>query len=296
MSRSYLPLNSLRAFEAAARHLSLTKAAIELNVTHAAISQQVRSLEERLRCRLFIRISRGLKLTPEGESLLPVLNYSFDNIAEMLDRFGEGQQTVKLKIGAVGTYLTGFLLHELQHFQSMHPYIELIVSSNNNRVDLTEEGLDFAVRYGRGAWHSTNASFLCDAPLTPLCTPEMLCKLRMPIDLLKFPLLRSCRRDEWAAWFQLAGEQGPPPGQRIMIFDSSVTMIQAALSGAGVALAPAAMFRRQLRDGSLCRPFPQSVDLGGYCLTSLQSRVETSAMQAFSAWLIACHTRRPCEG
>ncbi|HHY1425162.1 TPA: LysR family transcriptional regulator AmpR, partial [Yersinia enterocolitica] len=87
MVRSYIPLNSLRAFEAAARQLSFTKAAIELNVTHAAISQQVKALEQRLNCRLFIRISRGLVLTTEGENLLPILNDSFDRIADTLDRF-----------------------------------------------------------------------------------------------------------------------------------------------------------------------------------------------------------------
>ncbi|EPS6962184.1 LysR family transcriptional regulator AmpR, partial [Klebsiella aerogenes] len=87
MTRSYLPLNSLRAFEAAARHLSFTRAAIELNVTHSAISQHVKTLEEHLNCQLFVRVSRGLKLTTEGEGLLPVLNESFERIAGMLDRF-----------------------------------------------------------------------------------------------------------------------------------------------------------------------------------------------------------------
>ncbi len=107
MTRSYLPLNSLRAFEAAARHLSFTHAAIELNVTHSAISQHVKALEQHLHCQLFIRVSRGLTLTTEGENLLPVLNDSFDRIAGLLDRFTHHLAMEKLKIGVVGTFATG---------------------------------------------------------------------------------------------------------------------------------------------------------------------------------------------
>lgn len=109
MTRSYIPLNSLRAFEAAARHLSFTHAAIELNVTHSAISQHVKSLEQQLNCQLFVRVSRGLMLTTEGENLLPVLNDSFDRIAGMLDRFANKQAQEKLKVGVVGTFATGML-------------------------------------------------------------------------------------------------------------------------------------------------------------------------------------------
>jgi LysR family transcriptional regulator of beta-lactamase len=104
------PLNSLRAFEAAARHLSFTHAAIELNVTHSAISQHVKALEQHLNCQLFVRVSRGLMLTTEGENLLPVLNDSFDRIAGMLDRFASQRAQEKLKIGVVGPLPRGFIL------------------------------------------------------------------------------------------------------------------------------------------------------------------------------------------
>lgn len=116
MTRSYLPLNSLRAFEAAARHLSFTHAAIELNVTHSAISQHVKTLEQHLNCQLFVRVSRGLMLTTEGENLLPVLNDSFDRIAGMLDRFANHRAQEKLKIGVVGTFATGVLFSQLEDF------------------------------------------------------------------------------------------------------------------------------------------------------------------------------------
>lgn len=117
MTRSYLPLNSLRAFEAAARHLSFTHAAIELNVTHSAISQHVKALEQHLNCQLFVRVSRGLMLTTEGENLLPVLNDSFDRIAGMLDRFASHRAQEKLKVGVVGTFATGVLFSQLADFR-----------------------------------------------------------------------------------------------------------------------------------------------------------------------------------
>jgi hypothetical protein len=119
MTRSYLPLNSLRAFEAAARHLSFTNAAIELNVTHSAISQHVKTLEHHLNCQLFVRVSRGLMLTTEGENLLPVLNDSFDRIAGMLDRFASHRAQEKLKIGVVGTFATGFYSRSLMIFAAV---------------------------------------------------------------------------------------------------------------------------------------------------------------------------------
>lgn len=205
MTRSYLPLNSLRAFEAAARHLSFTHAAIELNVTHSAISQHVKALEQHLNCQLFVRVSRGLMLTTEGENLLPVLNDSFDRIAGMLDRFASQRAQEKLKIGVVGTFATGVLFSQLADFRRCYPHIDLQLSTHNNRVDPAAEGLDYAIRYGGGAWHGTEATFLCPAPLAPLCTPDISAALHTPADILKFTLLRSYRRDEWTAWMQAAG-------------------------------------------------------------------------------------------
>ena len=183
MTRSYLPLNSLRAFEAAARHLSFTHAAIELNVTHSAISQHVKALEQHLNCQLFVRVSRGLMLTTEGENLLPVLNDSFDRIAGMLDRFASQRAKEKLKIGVVGTFATGVLFSELADFRRCYPHIDLQLSTHNNRVDPAAEGLDYAIRYGGGAWHGTDAEFLCPAPLSALSVPDA----ASPASALVFP-------------------------------------------------------------------------------------------------------------
>lgn len=287
MTRRYIPLKSLRAFEAAARHLSFTHAAIELNVTHSAVSQQVKLLEDQLNCPLFLRIPRGLALTPEGETLLPVLNESFDRIAQLLDYFAGRKVQEKLKIGVVGTFAIGFLLPRLSAFYQKFPHIELQISTNNNRVDVAAEGLDFAIRFGNGAWHGTAAMYLCDSPLTPLCTPDIAARLQQPADLLNFTLLRSYRRDEWTAWLQQAGGPQLPPTHPVIVFDSSVTMLEAAKSGLGIAMAPAKMFSHLLRTGEIVRPFPSEISFGSYWLTRLQSKTETSAMREFAQWLSA---------
>lgn len=287
MTRRYIPLKSLRAFEAAARHLSFTHAAIELNVTHSAVSQQVKLLEEQLNCPLFLRVPRGLVLTPEGEHLLPALNESFDRIAQLLDYFTGRKVQEKLKIGVVGTFAIGFLLPRLSAFYQKFPHIELQISTNNNRVDLAAEGLDYAIRFGSGAWHGTSALYLCDSPLTALCAPEIANKLQQPVDLLNFTLLRSYRRDEWTAWLQQAGGPQLPPTHPVIVFDSSVTMLEAAQAGVGVAIAPARMFSRLINSGQIQRPFTCEISLGSYWLTRLQSRIETSAMREFAQWLSA---------
>lgn len=285
MSLSHLPLNALRAFEAAARNLSFTRAGLELRVTQAAVSQQVKTLEEILGVPLFRRLPRGLALTAEGEALLPVLTDAFRRIAATLDRFEGGRLTEVLMLGAVGTFVTGWLLPRLPGFRAAHPFVDLRLMTNNNRVDLAGEGLDWAIRFGDGAWHGTEALRLFAVPLTPLCAPGLARRLLRPADLLRETLLRSYRLDEWPRWFALSDL--PAPNIRGFVFDSSLTMAEAAIQGAGVALLPARMFERELRAGRLARPFAEEVDTGAYWLTRLMSRRESEAMSVFRAWLLA---------
>ncbi|HIC2862909.1 TPA: LysR family transcriptional regulator AmpR, partial [Enterobacter hormaechei] len=238
MVRRYLPLNPLRAFEAAARHLSFTRAAIELNVTHAAVSQQVRALEEQLGCVLFTRVSRGLVLTHEGEGLLPVLNEAFDRIADTLECFSHGQFRERVKVGAVGTFAAGWLLPRLAGFYDSHPHIDLHISTHNNHVDPAAEGHDYTIRFGNGAWHESDAELIFSAPHAPLCSPAIAEQLQQPDDVHRFTLLRSFRRDEWSRWLDCAGGTPPSPSQPVMVFDTSLAMAEAAQLGAGVAIAP----------------------------------------------------------
>ena len=286
MLRPHLPLNALRAFEASARHLSFTRAAIELCVTQAAVSHQVKSLEAQLNVTLFKRLPRGLMLTSEGETLLPVLRECFDRIAQTLGRFEGGHYREVLTVGAVGTFAVGWLLPRLEDFQARHPYVDLRLSTNNNRVDMAAEGLDYAIRFGTGAWHGIEALALLQAPLSVLCVPELARQLHSPADLLGQTLLRSYRTDEWPQWFQAAGLGANSLLPQSVVFDSSLGMLEAALQGLGVALAPPLMFQRQLASGAVVQPFDIGIVTGSYWLTRLQSRAETPAMGAFKAWLL----------
>jgi LysR family transcriptional regulator of beta-lactamase len=283
MIRPYLPLNGLRAFEAAARHLSFTRAAIELCVTPPALSHQAKALEERLGVPLFRRLPRGLSLTDEGQALLPVLREAFDKVAAALEEFEGSKGREVLSVGTVGTFALGWLLPRLAAFRAEHPFVDLRLTTNNNRVDIAEEGLDFAIRFGDGAWHGTDSMLLFEAPLTPLCSPQVAVRLREPADLAGETLLRSYRIGEWAAWLEAAGVPTPPLTGPV--FDSAATMIEAALAGHGVALAPACMFERELAEGRAARPFALEVPMGAYWLTSLKSRKPTPAMTAFRSWI-----------
>jgi LysR family transcriptional regulator of beta-lactamase len=137
-------------------------------------------------------------LTSEGETLLPALRDAFDRIAGTLEQFEGGHYREVLRVGAVGTFAVGWLLPKLRAFQAQHPFIDLRLSTNNNRVDIAAEGLDYAVRFGSGAWHGIEALRLLEAPLSPLCVPEIATQLSSPADLLKQTLLRSYRADEWS--------------------------------------------------------------------------------------------------
>eukprot|EP00913_Durusdinium_trenchii_P021358 g20071.t1 len=268
---------------AAARHLSFTRAAIELNVTQAAVSHQVKLLEERLGATLFRRLPRGLMITEEGLALLPALKESFDRMADLLERFEAGQVRQVLKIGAVGTFAVGWLMPRLAEFSQRHAFVDLRLSTNNNRVDIAAEGLDYTIRFGNGAWHDIEAEELFSAPLSPLCVPAIAAELASPQDVAQRVLLRSYRSDEWLRWFAAARVEAPPI--RGPVFDSSVLMVEAALQGAGVALAPPLMFSRLIREGALQQPFSVSVVQGSYWLTRLKSRAATPAMEAFRGWL-----------
>ena len=283
MDRAQLPLNALRAFEAAARHLNFTRAAIELCVTQGAVSHQVALLEERLGMPLFRRLPRGLALTDEGQALVPVLADAFDRIGATLDRYADGRLREVLTVGVVGTFASGWLLERLGDFTRAHPHVDLRLMTNNNRVDLAGEGLDLAIRFGDGAWHGTHADPIMEAPLTPLCAPALAERLSDPGELGRETLLRSYRPDEWPRWFAAAGVACPPI--RGPVLDSSMLMIASAAAGHGVALAPPAMFEKELQTEILVRPFPIEVTTGRYWLTRLISRPDTAAMRTFRDWL-----------
>jgi LysR family transcriptional regulator of beta-lactamase len=289
MALTELSLNKLRAFDSAARHLSFTRAAAELCVTQAAVSHQVKALEEHLGAPLFRRTPRGLVLTDEGAALAPTVADAFGRIERGLHAIAEGGPREVLTVGVVGTFAIGFLIERLHEFREQAPFVDLRVMTNNNKVDLWSERLDFAIRFGDGAWRGVQADLLMKAPMSPLCSRHIAGRLRQATDLEKENLLRSYRLQDWPAWLNAAGAQEVTA--RGPVFDASGVMVQAAIMGQGVALAPPAMFQRELGTGQLVQPFEQQVDLGAYWITRLLSKELTPAMQSFLAWITeACRS------
>ncbi|WP_371361620.1 LysR family transcriptional regulator [Pantoea ananatis] len=278
-----VPLNALRAFEASARHLNFTRAGLELFVSQAAVSQQVRLLEERLGVVLFHRLPRGLEMTDESRLLFAEVSEAFTQLENAWRRFEGGEYREVVTIACVGTFALGWLLPRLEAFRQQHPALELNVRTNNNVVSLAGEGVDYAIRFGSGAWPATQNERLFTAPLTVLCRPDVARRLQQPACLLRENLLRSYRTDEWDSWFTAAGIT--PPRITGPVFDSSRLMIEAAYHTGGIALVPACMFQRELDAGTLARPFALEIDVGSYWLTWLRSKKMTPSMEIFREWI-----------
>lgn len=284
MSLSNISLNLLRAFDASARHLSFTGASKELFVTQAAIAHQVKALEDYLQKPLFNRLARGLALTDEGANLAPIVSKSLNDISNILETIkGDAKKTV-LHIGVVGTFAIGFLLKRIENFHNEYKDIRVQLSINNNVPDLLNEHLDFAIRFGDGAWLALRSEFLMPAPLTPLCAPQIAQKLKKPADIFNFELLRSHRKNEWARFFNQANirniqAKGP-------IFDNSRAIADAAAMGIGIALLPQNMFIDEINNNKLCAPFDIKIDAGSYYLTRLVQKKLSEPMQCFQNWII----------
>lgn len=284
MDRPQLPLNALRAFEVASRHLNLTRAAIELCVTQTALSHQIRGLEERLGVPLFRRVPRGLVMTEEGVMLAPVLTRTFNEMSDTLDRFSSGQYHETINLGVVSSFATEWLIPRIDEFHHQHPSIDLRLHTNNNRVDLAGEGLDLAIRFGDGSWHGTAATHLLHAPMTVMCSPDWAKQIEAVEDMLTTPLLRSYRVSEWKEWFAL--HNLPAPQLRGPVFDNSLAIAEMAARSHGMGLLPYALFEPWIRQGRLTRPFPAQIEAGGYWLTRLHTTPETAGQMAFREWIL----------
>jgi LysR family transcriptional regulator, regulator of gene expression of beta-lactamase len=282
MSLARYSLNHLHAFAVAARHLNMTRAADELCVTQAAVSHQIKALEAQIGKPLFLRTARGLQLSDEGERIASAVQGAFVQLESALALLDEVTPPQRFTLAVVGTYLHGHLLERLPDFQARHPAIDLRIQTHNNKLDLATETVDAAIRFGDGAWKRVEALALQAAPLTVLCSPGL--GLKSPQDLRRCTLLRSYRSDDWVAWAQAAG--CAPLNPRGPQFDASVLMVQAAMAGAGVALAPAAMFRRELDSGRLVQPFATEVDVGRYWLTRSLARQPPPAFSVLRDWLL----------
>jgi LysR family glycine cleavage system transcriptional activator len=289
MSRRLPPLNALRAFEAGARHLSFTRAAEELFVTQAAVSHQVKTLEESLGVKLFKRLPRKLVLTDEGRALLPAVSDAFARIADAADRITAGAQSQILNVTLTPAFAAKWLTPRFSRFWQKYPEIDLRLHHSISLIDFTREDMDMGVRAGRGDWPGLEAEFLLSIDLAPVCSPALLDgpnPLREPSDLRHHTLLHEDNQEDWVQWIRLAEitDVDPRSGR---VFNDSQTMLQVALDGQGVALGRTALIADDLNSGRLVKPFELelSSDIAYYIIYP-PGAVALPKVQAFRDFLL----------
>ena len=256
------PLVWLRAFEAAAQHLSFTDAAIELNLTQAAVSKHVKSLELHLGHPLFIRRTRNLQLTKMGEAYVPKVRDAFDRLAIGTGEvFGAGRRD-ELTLRCAVSFAVNWLAPRLPQYLDRHPgkAIRIISSVWNDPFD--QDAYDLDIQYGTGDWPGLRSHRLSWETITPLCAPDLASKLRKPDDLQAQRLLHVMGYQAgWGTWLQAAGAQSVNPGQGIH-FDTSLTAFAMAATGGGVALGRLSLARQDRANGRLMAPFDLEVPIG----------------------------------
>lgn len=292
MNRSLPPLNGLRAFEAAARHLSFTRAAQELNVTQAAVSHQIKGLEDRLGIRLFRRLNRALMLTEEGQRLYPAARDAFDRLAEAVKDLRARDTVRALTVSVLPSLAAKWLVPRLSRFQARHPDIDLRITATERSVDLIEDDVDVAIRFGSGGWPGVGADLVAEDQVTPVCSPTLLSHLRRPQDLARVMLLHEnmlplARFPEWAAWLHAAGVHGVDLSRGLR-FSHTHILLQAAIDGRGVALGQLVLAADDLAAGRLVAPFALRLPVGyAYWVVYLPATAERPKIKAFREWVSA---------
>ncbi len=288
MARRLPPLNALKAFETAARHLSFTKAAEEMFVTQAAISHQIKALEDHLGLKLFMRKNRSLLLTEEGQGYFLDIKEIFLQLHEatekLLARGAKGSLTVSLP----PSFAIQWLVPRLSLFSELNPDIDVRIRAVDYEEGSLTDDVDVAIYYGRGSWRNLHADKLHTEYLVPVCSPMLLNRakpLNEPADLRFHTLLHDGTREAWKAWFTSQGfkhfnvNQGP-------IFSHTAMVLQAAIHGQGVALAHNILARPDITSGRLIVPFNhvlQSKD--AYYLVCRDNQIELGKIAAFRDWM-----------
>ncbi len=289
MPRRLPPLNALKAFEAAARHESFTRAADELCVTQGAVSHQVKALEAELGLKLFNRQRQRLVITEAGRSYLATVRDALDRIADGTERLLRRQNTGVLTVSTSPNFAAKWLVHRLSRFAQEHPAIDLRVSASLHHIDFAREDIDVAIRHGDGNESGLHVTRLCAEELFPVCSPALLNGRRRldPADLKAAVLLHVNDRQDWKKWLDAAGindvdlSRGPILNQASMAID-------AAVDGQGLALARTALAVWDLVAGRLVRPFRLALPVPyAYWIVCPKATAKLPKIAAFSDWLLA---------
>ena len=289
MPRRLPSLNALRAFEAAARHLSFTRAAEELNVTQAAVSHQIKSLEEDLGIPVFRRLNRALVLTGAGKTLFPAVSEAMAIMTSAVDSLHHQDQSGELTVTTMDSFAATWLVPRLGRFRTSNPDIDVRITTSDDRVDFARVNVDFAIRFGAGNWPGLNVERLMTEEVFPVCAPSLLetgPPLTSPADLKNHTLLHDDLREDWRMWLMATGQKdidaSKGPG-----YQHSNLVILAAEQGDGVALARSVLVQGALDSGRLVKPFDFALPGEfAYYMVCPQANLKRPKVKAFRKWLI----------
>lgn len=301
MNRWLPSLNALRAFEAAARHQSFTRAAEELGVSQGAISHHVKMLEAQLGLMLFRRERQGLTITSAGQNYLDLLTQLFDRLAEGTQRLLQREKTGTLTVSMSPNFVTKWLVHRLGRFVAENPTIDLRVNATMAHINFAQEDVDLAVRHGTGNWPDLHVTPLVAEDIFPICSPALLegaNPLSEVPDLRHHTILHDTSRRDWPMWLELAGYPELTPAHSLT-FDQTSMVIDAAVAGQGVALARSALAAADLIAGRLVRPFavrlPAPFAYYVVCPKATATRPKIAAFRDWLLWEAAEDARRLAE-
>lgn len=289
MPRRLPPLNSLRSFEAAGRHLSFTRAASELAVTQAAVSHQVKALEQHLGVHLFKRLPRQLMLTMAGQTLLPVVSDSLDVISSTVTALRHDQVTERLSVRLAPSFAAKWLSPKLGTFQSEQPNIDLVLNHSNEVADFRHSDIDLAITYGTGDWPDVVAEPVLSIDFFPVASLDYL-KDEWPLsdisNLRHYTLLHDANYENWAEWLNLAGLDDIDPRHGPILDDTNV-LIQAAVDGQGIALGSTIFVADHLENERLIRPFDLVLENDyAYYVVCPEEHLSRPAVSAFREWVL----------
>lgn len=295
MNRKNYPLNALRAFEASARHLSFVAAAEELSVTPAAISHQVKKLEDYLGVPLFRRRTRGLVLVEAGQLLAKELHSVFLNLDQAMENVMETDKGGSLALTVAPTFAAMWLIPRLQKFYAQHPVIDVLVSTSLGLVDFQRDDFDAAIRLGNGQWQGLEAIKLFDESVIPMCSPRLLegqNAIKTPSDLRNHVLLHNQSMDfdpnapTWQTWLDASGTQGVD-ASRGMQFSLPDHGLQAAIDGAGVVLGWRFLSAKDVQAGRIVELFDLAIPLGStFYLVYPEAHSRRPNIAALRNWIL----------
>lgn len=292
------PLKSLRAFEAAGRHLSFTRAAGELNVTQAAVSHQIKALETWLDVPLFKRLNRALLLTEPGQHYLHAVRRALEALADATQQIVATSGGEPLTISVMPSFGAKWLVSRLARFSRLYPDIDLRFSAEDKLVDFARENVDIAIRFGRGDWAGLHADLLMRQDVFPVCSPGLLKDgphpLKAPEDLRYHVLLHERPASyEWRTWLLAAGVEGVDP-IRGPSFSHAHVLLQATIDGQGVALGATPLVDDDLAAGRLVKPFELTLpgEWAYYVVCPKERAIEPN-IKAFREWILGEARREP---